>query len=386
MTSPDRTPHYMVDYYAVLGIDRSAGLNEIQAAFRAKIQLYHPDKYAHLAPEFQALAQERTRVLTDAQEHLTDPQEKTLYDSRLAEWDGPVSTTGRPMVNLSRPDAAAALLTGNYAQILDEVAKKLNIFSGFDEITFTFAQDSYLNARHPQAEIIQTIYRGQLAKKDQWLALQDSFLREAIGLDGSKPTASFQPYAYIEATAADIAEGRTAMEQSIDETLLQVVSGEKKLLGTGGEHSSVFTPDEIAILKQEGLKRYEAVAAELGNIARQREEIIHKRLEVVERKYITTGPLSSRVLIGLRTPTESIWIWASLKETDITFEKMSAPVTHENLREDPAIAKAIQEGHSVMIVTHEEGLPLQEELTSAAMKHFEEHEAQALTSESPRQQ
>ncbi len=54
------------DAFMLLGIGPDATLAEAKRAWRALIVLYHPDKVAHLAPEFRALAEEKTRVLMDA--------------------------------------------------------------------------------------------------------------------------------------------------------------------------------------------------------------------------------------------------------------------------------------------------------------------------------
>jgi hypothetical protein len=54
------------DPYALLGITPGMPRGEAKKAFRAMVALYHPDKVAHLAPEFQKLAEERTRELLAA--------------------------------------------------------------------------------------------------------------------------------------------------------------------------------------------------------------------------------------------------------------------------------------------------------------------------------
>jgi hypothetical protein len=54
------------DPYVVLGISPNASLSEAKRAWRALIVQYHPDKVAHLAGEFRALAEGRTREIQDA--------------------------------------------------------------------------------------------------------------------------------------------------------------------------------------------------------------------------------------------------------------------------------------------------------------------------------
>nr|WP_253905963.1 J domain-containing protein [Corallococcus exiguus] len=58
------------DPWTVLGIERGTPRDEARKAFRTLIAQYHPDKVAHLAPEFHALAERKTREILDAWEAL----------------------------------------------------------------------------------------------------------------------------------------------------------------------------------------------------------------------------------------------------------------------------------------------------------------------------
>ena len=58
------------DAYEVLGVTRSASRDEIQAAYRARMQEYHPDKVAHLGEELQKLAHEKSQEIQRAYRQL----------------------------------------------------------------------------------------------------------------------------------------------------------------------------------------------------------------------------------------------------------------------------------------------------------------------------
>jgi hypothetical protein len=58
------------DPFAVLGLLPGATLAEAKRAWRSLIVQYHPDKVAHLAPEFKALAETKTRELMQAWEEV----------------------------------------------------------------------------------------------------------------------------------------------------------------------------------------------------------------------------------------------------------------------------------------------------------------------------
>jgi hypothetical protein len=63
-------PRSEPDPWQMLGVEPGTPLSEARRSFRTLIAQYHPDKVAHLAPEFRELAEERTRQLTAAWEQI----------------------------------------------------------------------------------------------------------------------------------------------------------------------------------------------------------------------------------------------------------------------------------------------------------------------------
>jgi DnaJ like chaperone protein len=53
-------------------VDRSASGKEIQSAYRARMQEYHPDKVAHLGDELQKLAHEKSQDIQRAYQEIGD--------------------------------------------------------------------------------------------------------------------------------------------------------------------------------------------------------------------------------------------------------------------------------------------------------------------------
>ncbi len=58
------------DPYQILGIDSSASGEEIQAAYRARMHEYHPDKVTHLGEELQKVAHRKAVEIQQAYEQL----------------------------------------------------------------------------------------------------------------------------------------------------------------------------------------------------------------------------------------------------------------------------------------------------------------------------
>jgi uncharacterized membrane protein YkvA (DUF1232 family) len=68
--SPASSSAKTFDPYRVLGITRTASRDAIQAAYRSRMQEYHPDKVAHLGQELQTLAHEKSQQIQRAYREL----------------------------------------------------------------------------------------------------------------------------------------------------------------------------------------------------------------------------------------------------------------------------------------------------------------------------
>lgn len=64
------SPEGSFDPYQILGIDPSASGEEIQAAYRARMREYHPDKVAHLGEDLQKVAHRKAVEIQQAYEQL----------------------------------------------------------------------------------------------------------------------------------------------------------------------------------------------------------------------------------------------------------------------------------------------------------------------------
>ena len=70
-----------IDYYKVLGIDRSASQEEIRKAYRKLAKKYHPDLNKE-TPD----AKERFQEINEANEVLSDPEKRRKYDEYGENW------------------------------------------------------------------------------------------------------------------------------------------------------------------------------------------------------------------------------------------------------------------------------------------------------------
>ena len=108
-----------VNYYEVLGVERSATESEIRERFRALAREHHPDRYRG---DDKAGAERKFQVLTEAMNVLTNPQRRKAHDSELSGGAG-----ARPMTD-PKEIARVYLSNGAKAFKAGDVAAAIEAF------------------------------------------------------------------------------------------------------------------------------------------------------------------------------------------------------------------------------------------------------------------
>jgi DnaJ-domain-containing protein 1 len=124
-SSTDTSTHYLI-----LGIRPDAGSDDVRAAYRDKMRLWHPDLLPGADEEVRQTATQMTARINEAYETLTDPKRRAAYDARRADISHPAgrqSTSAprrrqptrrqpsRPMVTVSLGGIVAPLLGMTWA-------------------------------------------------------------------------------------------------------------------------------------------------------------------------------------------------------------------------------------------------------------------------------
>jgi curved DNA-binding protein len=91
------------DYYAVLGVPRTASQDDIKKAFRKAARKHHPDSNAG-----DAEAERRFKAVNEANAVLSDPDKRSLYDRLGKDWEAYSRAGATAGAGAARPGATGA--------------------------------------------------------------------------------------------------------------------------------------------------------------------------------------------------------------------------------------------------------------------------------------
>lgn len=369
MFEPRNVVDYLVDYYGVLGVGPSASAEEIAAAFRIQAQLYHPDKYDHLAPDLRRQAGRRMEVLNEANQILGDPIKRIEYNQTLSSWEGPISRDGRPTIDIHKANLRYVLTNPDEVERrIEQTFRQVQVSSGFSPTTFSFIERQYSSQANPDSEL-EEAYREVLSKKDLELALRESVLRELLGLDPQAATDTSPAANYLEAVKGDIEEGQTRWTQQIELTLSLLESGDLKLIGSSDESpTGEQPPQDLDVYRDQLLATYEIQSRRIEAIGAERAGVMERRLGLVRGIYLSELTSADKLIVGIGSEAARSWFAFNLSgNTAEGDEEISEELNGLDIE---AIKSMSERGYSIMIVDHQEGLPLEEELTQATTRHF----------------
>ena len=69
------------DYYEILGVSKDASDDDIKKAYRKLAMKYHPDRWTNGTEEEKKDAEQKFKEIAEANEVLSDPQKRQMYDN-----------------------------------------------------------------------------------------------------------------------------------------------------------------------------------------------------------------------------------------------------------------------------------------------------------------
>lgn len=279
---------FIYDYYSIIGADTEDTPDRIDEALIASLSEYHPDRVARAAAEFRTRAEHMVRIINDAKIILLDEDKRAEYNEILASWEGPISRDGTPILSIGSAMRAVMSRKGS-----DEVEA---IFAGSQaEMTRVSRANASRRAMHARllaaAEAVgsddvaelraaleedlfveESVLATTEAERSRLLGLPiDDSMRLAIGYAGSVTES-------IDGARTRVAEEHKRRVLGSVSTRLAILSGHSA--GEPGEPGMEL--DTVTGLLP---TYFEDQAKQVGELARQREEILLERLRIVEPTY-----------------------------------------------------------------------------------------------------
>src|SRR4051794_26381135 len=290
------------DYYATLGVPRTASAAEIKKAFRKLARQHHPD-----VNKGDAKAEQRFKEISEANEVLSDPEKRKLYDQLGSNWQsyqnagqGARGGTGSPFGGFG----ATPGFNPNAGGVRYEYRGNAEDLAGFSDFFRTFFgggldADDLAGARAGSGRT-QTRTRPRTARTS---SIED-LLADMGPIDYGTAGGNARP-----ATAP------TRIEADADVTLEEVMTGTKRLLDIDGRRLEVNIPAGVS----DGQRiRFSKVAA--GSDAYIRVKVqphptfsrdganLNRELPVTLREALLGAEVPVRTLTGrvmLRIPPET---------------------------------------------------------------------------------
>jgi curved DNA-binding protein len=282
------------DYYAALGVPRTATAADIKKAFRKLARQHHPD-----VNKGDAAAEQRFKEVSEANEVLSDPEKRKLYDELGSNWQAyqqAGAPTGRPG-QASDPFAgfggfSAAGAGGPGVRFeYNGSAEDLAGFSDFFRTFFTGGQD----------------VGGGTGRRTQTRVRTGSIEDLLAGMSGMP-----EPRSGNGRSAA----ARPRLEALADVTLDEVATGTKRLIDIDGKRIEVSIPAGVA----DGQRiRFSGVTADKDDVYvrvtvtphrvfTRKGNDLHRELPLTLREALLGGEVHVGTLTGrvaLRIPPET---------------------------------------------------------------------------------
>ncbi len=220
------------DYYAVLGVPRSASTAEIKKAFRKLARQHHPDRNPG-----DEEAERRFKELNEANEVLADPAKRKQYDELGAHWQEYARRGGRPGAD---PFAAGSPFTGSSGPggVRFEFAGDPSQFSEFFRTFFT---GGMAGAAAGSAAARGTATRGRGRGAGNGFAAEGS-LEDILAGMGGIDYGTAGPAASTASRPAARPARPAAVEAAIEVDLAEAFSGAKRLVEIDGRRLEITIP------------------------------------------------------------------------------------------------------------------------------------------------
>lgn len=289
--SPREGLDYVVDYFAVLGVERDANDEQVKSAYRKKTLGCHPDVVSRASETLRAAADREFKLFSKAFDALEDQSRRNALVAILDSFDPRlISADGHAIVSLSREMVSIDyLVSGLTYQPSEAEEKYLRAHIQSDDAVFELIEQQYLAAGKP-TEALEKLYHSQLVNKLALLTIREGQAWQRAGVMNIADQKHFS-------TTDEFVEQREARFQKIRDSLPDAVST-RLLLGSNASAPLLLTHQgdspvaqgEVtsiaSVVIERATERFESHREELAAIARERAAVMEKLLSLLKWEYL----------------------------------------------------------------------------------------------------
>ena len=365
---------YLVDYYAVLGIERSAPAEDITKAFRAKQMQYHPDRFQGLAPEMLRRLEGQSHIFNEANAVLGDPEQRRAYDEKLTSWKKAISTDGVPVIDFNQEGfsfwSLLENLTGNHEEREAQAEKLALQFSGFDKATYEFICKMAESPAGLPPEM-RHAYLEQLERRELYLALRSSMLWDSIGMRNHNPAPQLE---HMEQFEAQLEEVRAQASSHMEQQVLRLTAGEQSLLLPPPESAGeTLDPSKVLAHYQARLdEHFERQTAILKPLAEEREKVVGARFNLAAdlTYHPDTVEFTGKLIVEIKMAEGSKWFSFIIDAEELRAQGSNLAGL-DRLAEPDVARKWIADGYTILAFHGVQGIEFMSQLERVIAQHVE---------------
>ena len=292
------------DYYATLGVPRTASAAEIKKAFRKLARQHHPD-----VNKGDSSAEQRFKEISEANEVLSDPEKRKLYDQLGSNWkdyQGGGATRGGPQGN---PFAGFGGANPGAGGVRFEYRGNPEDLAGFSDFFRTFF------AGGVDMNDLTGAQTGRGRTRTQTRARTGSIDDLFGNLGGGSYATEYELGGSGTGNGRATARSAPRIEAEAEVTLEEVMSGTKRLLDIDGKRLEVNIPAGVADGQRirfskvaAGSDAYIKVKVKSHHVFTRDGANLQRELPLTLREALIGGEVQVRTLTGrvvLRIPPET---------------------------------------------------------------------------------